>query len=364
MSSDGWSTAEMSTLFVPDSFGGFLSAPEASALLEDALAGHGVFLDTHPMADGGEGLVDVLAAHGTIELHGFEVPGADGEEVFATAARRAGSWWIESAEVIGLHQTQPGWSPMKGSSWGLGILMQRLAQRAQGPMLIGLGGTATMDGGLGMLQALGMTALDVHGAPLPSPATAADLAQVDKLVGTAQLPLGLFRVVADVRTPITAAAQVFGPQKGFATSQIETLSSAIQNWTRVLQEHRQAQGRTPLSEELSGGGAAGGIGFALASAVSASIADGAAMIGRLTGLEDAIRSAKTVIIGEGRLDSTSFDGKVAGHVTALARHHKRRVIALVGTQADGQYPVDHIVEIGGMTEADFRGAAAKVASLL
>jgi len=356
----------MAALFVPDSFGGQWSAPEVATLFEEALAGHGIFLDSHPMSDGGEGLIDALLAHGSMELHGFEVTGPETDPVFATIGRRDGVWWIESAEAIGLNHTSTGTSPLARSSYGLGSLIAGAAQRHGGPLMVGLGGVGTVDGGLGALQALGLTATDRHGSIIGSPATGAHLDGVRALHGEIKFPNVLLRVLADVRSTVEQAAPLYGPQKGLQPNDIPTMVDGLRRWTDTLNQWRDSHGRKPIHPATVGGGAAGGLGFALA-AIGGTITGGAQQFAKLTGLARRIEQANVIIIGEGRLDATSFEGKVAGTVLEMAHRAGRPVVALVGQADHVPPPPDgprEVIEINGVEAQHIQAAATRLAGLL
>ena len=344
----------MNVLYAPDSYGGFLSATDAIERVESVAAEAGLFVTGHPMSDGGEGLIDVLRAHGPVELHGFEILGPCGDTVFATAARRRGVWWIESAEAIGLHHVSG--NGMDASSFGLGQLLCRVAHTAPGPVMLGLGGTGTMDGGLGMLQALGFTLRDRSGRSIDSPATARDLSRLARIEGTPQIPGTLIRVLCDVQTPLVTAPEIYGPQKGLNVDDIQDCSRSLSALSGVL-------GGDPT---MPGGGAAGGIGFTLATLLRAVLNPGAELMAKITGLDGAVAEADIVIVGEGRLDSMSLNGKVVGEVLRRATSVGRPVHALVGQVAPSSVApgMVSVEEIGGMENAAFDRAARRLCARL
>ncbi len=346
----------MNVLYAPDSYGGFLTAPEAVAQFEEAAARSGLFVTGHPLSDGGEGLLEVLRAHGPVELHGFEVPGPDGEQVFASVARRRGVWWIESAEVIGLHLTHQ--SAMDNSSYGLGCLIRHVANTQPGPIVVGLGGTATMDGGIGMLQGMGFTIRDSSGRPKASPVTLRTLAEVAQVDHAAPFELPVIQVACDVRTAARNAAAEFGPQKGLSPSEVELCGPTLARIADVLCRGT----RVPTS--TSGGGAAGGAGLALASRVAAGLGSGARMVSKATRLDSALADADVVVVGEGRLDSSSFMGKVVDEVTRRAQRHHRPVHALVGIAQVSDPRVESVEEIGSTDRAAFERGALRLCARL
>lgn len=356
-------------LISTDSYGGFLSAPEACARIAKGLADQGFSTREHPMSDGGEGMLEAMQSHRELELHGVPLPGPLGAKTFATAGRDDGVWVIESAQAIGLHLCANDLRPGRASTDGFGQLMSDLARRAPGPMLVGLGGSATVDGGLGMAAAMGLTPLDADGRALPSPWGATALTRVRRLVGPQPLVDRVIHVLSDTRTPLAEAAAVFGPQKGVTESDIAPLTKALLAWSDVVNRWRQTQGLTAISADISCGGAAGGLGFAIHGLLNGALLPGAHRFARMTGLGRALDKADAVIIGEGHLDQTSFQGKVAETVTRTARQAGVPVLALVGTATNTPAaPIgpDVIVEANTSDDRDkaFDAAIAGLADAL
>jgi glycerate kinase len=200
---------------------------------------------------------------------------------------------------------------MGAQTIGLGELLGRALDVGAGRILVGLGGSASTDGGAGALAALGARFLDTDGEPLsPGGRALADLARVD-LSGLREAPEGGVRCLTDVTAPLLGpqgAAAVFGPQKGADGDQIARLEAGLARLAEVL-------GGDPGA---AGAGAAGGTGYGLAVAWGASLTPGAAELGRLAGLDRALADADLVITGEGRFDETSLTGKTCGTVIAAA----------------------------------------------
>lgn len=299
----------MRVVYAPDSYGGFLSAPAACRLVQRVLGLRGIRVDPHPMADGGEGTLEVLRFHGVAE--GLEV--------------------VESARWIG-----PGCPGMEGSwhqrsTLGLG---RRMARPGDGPLLVGLGGSSTVDGGAGALQALGLILRDRRGRALPLGLPGSALGEVATVHGPLPLRGRLVELLVDVSTPIADAPALYGPQKGMAHDEIPAQRWALEAWAGLLGGWRRGLGLDPLPLTVHGGGAAGGLGYARASA-GARIVPGAERLARLTGLAASLRGADAVVLGEGCMDRTSFEGKVAQAVLARARAAGvPRVLALVGSARD------------------------------
>jgi glycerate kinase len=350
----------MKLLFAPDSFGGTWSASEVAERFEASMARHGAFVDTHPMSDGGEGLLDALMSHGTIELHGFEVNGPEEQSVFASAGRRNGAWWIESAEAIGLQHCTDPYSTQQRSSGGLGELIRRTSLRHRSPTVIGLGGSGTVDGGVGMLLALGVVATDDLGRIVYDGEPNGSIHRIRRLHGKINPEMGLLKVLCDVQTTIENAACVFGPQKGMTPEEIPAMTDALRRWTDVLNDWRIEHNQPPIHPLMPGGGAAGGLGFALA-AMGGVLAEGGPQMARVTGLKTAIQESDAVIIGEGHLDASSMEGKATGTVLGLAAGMDKPVYALVGraTHDCGIEP-GRISEINGTSPDQFDAAVDRL----
>lgn len=328
----------MSWLYAPDSYGGFLTAPQAARLVPASWR-------RHPMSDGGEGLLAALCWHRPEHSRRrARVPDVSGDARDVFYLDGPDGFLIESAAVVGpVAGMVP---PRQRTTEGLGILLASLLPAGR-PITIGLGGSATIDAGLGVLRGLGAghTGARLHSRHGPLTLPALDLSQVV--------------VWCDVQTPLRSCMARFGPQKGLLPAEIPGQSAAALRWATALNAARAARGLSPLSVDLPGGGAAGGLGFALA-AMGARLVAGAAAFADATALDAAIAGADGVILGEGRLDETSYEGKVAATVTQRARRAGKPVAALVGC-AQGVPPPpegpDQITLIGEQDIRTFRAAA-------
>lgn len=333
-------------LLAPDSFGGWRSSVEVARKAQALLANAGVSVEAHPMSDGGEGLVEALLAHRPGVVERVALRGAAHQGCTGTYARAAGATVVESASALGLHERGTD-TPLEATSFSLGVLLCAAARKRTGSLIVGLGGTATLDGGLGFLQALGVQALDAQGGRLPAGGGAEQLFNLARLEGTPR-DLGMLEVWCDVATPLGEAPRTFGPQKGLLDADRPRLESALGRFVEVVNDWRRRRGLATVSPDLTGGGAAGGLGFALA-ALDATLRPGAEAFADQTGLDTALSRAHTVVLGEGRLDATSFAGKVASAVTQRARLRGVRVGALVGQAQDvpdRPWGPDFVVEAG------------------
>jgi glycerate kinase len=300
-------------VIAPDSFKGTATARDAAAAIARGWAS--VRPDDElllaPQADGGEGTIDaVAAADPGATVHAATVTGPDGRPVTAHWLLRAGGEAVlELAESSGL-PLMATLDPLGATTRGLGELIGAALDAGATSITIGLGGSASTDGGAGALAALGMTLADASGRPLPDGGGAlAGLESLDR-TGMRQAPAGGVRLLTDVTAPLlgpAGAAAVFGPQKGAGPAEIAALEAALARFAHHL-------GGDPT---LPGSGAAGGAGYGLSAAWGAVLVPGAPAIAALSGLPDLIARADVVISGEGRFDATSSGGKVVGHMLGI-----------------------------------------------
>lgn len=324
----------MKIVIAPDSFKESLSAPEVAAAI--ARGWRQVFPEAElllrPMADGGEGTVDaVLAATGG-ERRECRVCGPLGESVLAHWGWLGeGTAVLEMASASGLHHVpRARRDATVTTSLGTGELIRAALDAGATRIILGLGGSATNDGGAGLLQALGVRFLDAREVELPPGGAAlARLARIDAGGLDPRLLQARVEIAADVDNPLCGprgASRVFGPQKGADPQQVEQLDAALEHYARVV--------AATLGEDHShhpGVGAAGGLGFAARAFLHAGFRPGIELVAELSGLADAVEGADLVITGEGRLDSQSLHGKTPVGVARIARAAGVPVVALAGS---------------------------------
>lgn len=314
----------MRVVIAPDSFGGTLTAREAAVAIaagwQEARPGDDVV--TRGMSDGGEGLVDVLAtADPDWDRRAVEVAGPRGTPVTAEwllgEDRHGPVAVVEVALACGLALVEEDRrDPLLATSHGVGQLLDATRVEGARRVLVGLGGSATVDGGLGALTGLGMTLLRADGSGLK--VGGGWMHELDRIElgwldpGWADVEVDL---LADVRTTLPDAAAVFGPQKGADEAAVRTLTDGLATAATVVERDLDVPG---LSRR-PGTGAAGGLGFALAAALGARLRAGAPVVAGLVDLDDALRGADLVVTGEGRIDATTTVGKVVGEVAERAR---------------------------------------------
>ena len=328
----------MKIVIAPDSFKESLAAPQVAEAI--ARGWQAVFPAAEcllrPMADGGEGTVDAVLAAAGGERRTCTVSGPLGTPVEAHWGwLDNGTAVIEMAAASGLHRVAADQRDiLRACSQGTGELIRQALDAGARHIILGLGGSATNDGGAGLLRALGVRLLDRAGQPLaPGGAALARLAEID-LSGLdprlAQVPV---LVAADVDNPLCGphgASAVFGPQKGASPEQVRLLDAALTHYA----ERMAATLGTDHSTE-PGAGAAGGLGFAARALLGARFRPGIAVVAELCGLAEAVQGADLVITGEGRLDAQTLHGKTPLGVARIAHAAGVPVIALAGSLGEG-----------------------------
>lgn len=323
-------------LIAPDAFGGTLSASQAGAAIARGWArtAPGDTLDLAPLADGGPGFLDVLQASLGGDLVPVTVTGPDREPVPAEVLVVGRTAYVESAQACGLHLPLAGpRDPATTTTYGVGELVGAAVEAGAAEVVVGLGGSATNDGGAGLLAALGATAATAPGVDATTrlregggalgEIAAVDLGPVrDRLAGVRLL------AATDVDSPLLGprgATHGFGPQKGAGPQQVEALESALTAFAHVV--GRRADGKNPAV--ALGAGAAGGLGFALL-ALGASRAPGIGTVMDAVGLGRRMAQCDLVVTGEGCFDWQSLRGKVVGGVAAKAAERALPCLVLAG----------------------------------
>lgn len=313
----------MRVVLAPDKFAGTLSAVEAASAIAEGWrrrAPRDELVEV-PMSDGGPGFVSVLHAVLGGELLATSVPGPYGAMVPAAILRVGDTAYVESAQAAGLHLTEPAdRAPLRASSEGVGVLIARAIESGARRVVVGLGGSATNDGGAGLLAALGATSdADLRGGPRElAPATYVDLEPARTATAGVELV-----AASDVESPLlglTGATKVFGPQKGLGEEELLVVDGWLQHFAGLTD--RKTAG-------IKGAGAAGGAGFAML-LLGARREPGVELVATAVGLAEALRGADLVVTGEGAFDFSSRSGKVPYGVARLAADALVPCIALAG----------------------------------
>lgn len=317
-----------------DAFKGSLTALEACEAaargVRDAMPGTDVSLV--PMADGGEGSLDALLARGG-ERRSTETVDAIGRPALAHWALDGQHAVIELAQAAGLPQVEDApLRPLEASTAGLGRVVLAALDEGATEVTLLLGGSATTDGGAGVLRALGASLTDASGQPIAD--GGGGLAALERLDLRDLDPRALaarWRFVTDVDAPLTGprgAAAVFGPQKGATTHDVVLLDDALGRLARVAAAELAIDERSIA--DLPGAGAAGGIASALRALTGGEIVAGGAWFAALAGLDDAVAGSALVLTGEGRFDEQSAGGKVVSVVHDAAVRHGVPLCVLAG----------------------------------
>jgi glycerate 2-kinase len=317
-------------LLAPDSFKGTFSAREVAAALGEGVERAGFMADLCPVADGGEGTLEALAAALGADIHHAEVSDPLGRPVQGEFGQSGETAIVETASASGLGLiSESERDPVAASTYGTGELIMAAVVAGARTVYIGVGGSATTDGGAGAIRAI----RDGGG------------------LGGAKLI-----VLCDVRTPFEDAARVFAPQKGAGADQVRALTKRLGQIARQLR-------RDPRGVPMSG--AAGGLSGGLWGAFGAELVSGAAYVLDAARFDERMRGARAVITGEGKLDSQSLAGKAVSEVATRARQSGVPCFAVAGTvglDSFGQRILDlqSVIEAG--TLAALRDAGERLAA--
>ncbi len=323
-------------LVAADKFKGSLTAVEVAERVTAGLRRVVPDLEVEalPVADGGDGTVAAAVAAG-FERREARVAGPLGDEVTAAFALRDGTAVVEMAEASGLQRLPAGvFAPLTASTYGSGELLRAALDAGARTIVFGVGGSATTDGGAGMLSALGARFLDADGEPVPpgggglAELATADLSGLDPRLTEIQ-----FILASDVDNPLTGpkgAPAVYGPQKGASPDDVAVLDAALAHFAEVLQG--PAGPKAAEYAAAPGAGAAGGIGYG-ALLLGADFRPGIEVMLDVLGFAPALDRADLVITGEGSLDEQTLHGKAPAGVAAAARAAGKDVVAVCGRLA-------------------------------
>lgn len=324
-------------LIAADKFKGSLTAVQVAQHVTTGLrrVHPDLQVESLPVADGGDGTIAAAVAGG-FEQREVEVTGPLGTPVTARYALRDGTAIVEMAEASGLQLLPRGtFAPLTATTYGSGeLLLAAVAAGAQ-TVVFGVGGSATNDGGAGMLAALGARFLDAAGDPVgPGGGPLAQLATADLSGLDPRLREVEIVLASDVDNPLTGpkgAPAVYGPQKGASEADVAALDAALQHYVSVL-----AQSMGPRAGECAlapGAGAAGGIGYGALVGLNATFRPGIEVLLDVLGFAPALERADLVITGEGSMDAQTLHGKAPAGVAAAARAAGKRVVAVCGRLA-------------------------------
>ena len=327
----------MKVVIAIDSFKGSLTSLEAGEAAAEGVrrAIPDAECVVRPLADGGEGTVDALVGGMGGERREVVVTGPAGRPVTAAYGLLPGGLAVmEMAQAAGLTLVPDcERDPRLTTTYGVGEMIRDAAARGARSFIMGIGGSATNDGGAGMLQALGWRFLDADGRDLPRGGAAlAHLARIAPPMSGDLRNLS-FRIACDVTNPLcgpNGASAVYGPQKGASPEAVRELDAALAHFASVA-------GGEP---DAPGAGAAGGLGYAFKTFLGAELTPGVDLILRETHLEDVLRDADVAVTGEGRLDGQTAMGKAPVGVARLAKRHGVKTVAFAGCIGEGAEAVN------------------------
>ncbi len=319
----------MRVLVAPDSFKGSLSALEVCDIVKSALesAFDDCEVDCIPVADGGEGTADSFLFACDARLSEAEVTAPDFSRVKAHYAVMGDTAVIETAQASGLPLTEGNNAPVLATSYGSGELILAALNEGCKCIILGIGGSATNDGGIGCLCALGVRFLDENGAEVEpnglgmSKVKSIDVSGIDSRIAGCD-----FTVLCDVENPLygeNGAAYVYAPQKGADADKVVFLDSALRNYELAV---KRSHGVDFAADK--GSGAAGGMGYGFRAFLGATLKSGAKTVLDLCGFDERVAKADVIITGEGRFDSQSLMGKVPSEV--ISRAGGKPVLVLCG----------------------------------
>ncbi|PPS88903.1 Glycerate kinase [Streptomyces sp. MH60] len=325
-------------LVAADKFKGSLTAVEVAERVTAGLRRvvPDVQVEALPVADGGDGTVAAAVAAG-FERREVRVAGPLGDEVTAAYALREDTAVVEMAEASGLQRLPEGvLAPLTASTYGSGELLRAALDAGARTIVFGVGGSATTDGGAGMLAALGARFLDGDGEPVaPGGGGLAGLASADLSGLDPRLSDVALVLASDVDNPLTGpkgAPAVYGPQKGASPDDVTALDAALAHFAKVLEQTEGVGARAAEYAASPGAGAAGGIGFG-AMLLGARFRPGIEVMLDVLGFAPALDRADLVITGEGSLDEQTLHGKAPAGVAAAARAAGKEVVAVCGRLA-------------------------------
>ena len=363
----------MKILIAPDSFKETLTSSAAANAIEKG------FLDILPdvdicklpIADGGEGTVDVLVSSTKGKFFSTKVSGPLGKYVDAKWGMLGDSKIadIEIAEACGLHLIPPNnRNPMSASSFGVGELLLSAMDEGANHIIIGLGGSATNDGGIGFLQAIGIRFLDSHGNELTE-----GLASLNKLFDIdidsmdSRLKNVSFEIACDVDNPLTGdqgASAIFGPQKGADNLMIKKLDSLLSHYARIVS--------SKLSNDVSmqpGAGAAGGMGYGFLTFLKAQQKSGIHIILEKLNFNQYLLNADLVVTGEGRFDNQSDRGKAPMGVINFSKRYNCNIFVIAGSvendkASEIKYGIDKVFSVTSNEVSIEEAMASPIDSLI
>ena len=323
----------MKIIIAPDSFKGTMTAAKVAEIIAEEYSRIFPLADIIelPMADGGEGTTEAIISAVNGKKIICEVTGPLGEKINAEygIVNHGRTAVMEMAMASGIELVpRDKLNPMQATTYGTGEMIKHALLSGVTEIVIGIGGSATVDGGAGMAQALGYKLLDAEGNDISFGGDGLEkLASIDDSNVLPELKNSKIRVACDVTNPLTGpdgAATVYGPQKGATPEMVERLEKGLSNLFKILQEKEMVQNEEP------GDGAAGGLGAALRAFCNAEITSGAELVCETVHLDEKLQDANLLITGEGKTDSQTLSGKLCAVISSHAKSAGVPVLLISG----------------------------------
>lgn len=323
----------MKVVVVIDSLKGSLSSMEAGEAAKAGILAVNpeATVVVKPLADGGEGTTEALVCGMNGQMKTLEVTGPIYERVTAQYGMIDEVAVIEMAQAAGLPQVPvEKRNPLVTTTYGVGEMIKACVEAGCKKFIIGIGGSATNDAGIGMLMALGYKFLDENGKEVQQGGQGlSQIVSIDESNVLAGLEACEFKIACDVNNPLygqQGAAYIYGPQKGATPEIVEILDEGLRHFASVVESYKGKDFAT-----LPGAGAAGGLGFAFTAFLNGTLQSGVQIILEETKLDESLEGADFVLTGEGRLDHQTAMGKAPIGVAKLAKKHGCKVIGLAGS---------------------------------
>lgn len=359
-------TIKYDYLIALDSFKGSMTSPEAGSAVKKGLEARNTDarVKVIPVADGGEGTVEALSYGKNVETRVVDVTGPLGESVEATYTVIDGTTAImEMSQAAGITLVPAEKrNPLVTTTYGVGEMIVHALENGCDHIIMGIGGSATNDCGIGMLQALGFDVVDNASKNVCFGANALlEAAHINDAGVNDRIKKCKYTIACDVDNPLTGelgCSRIFAPQKGATASMVEDMDKWMEHFVEVVQQdygHLPGQNDSQL-HLTPGAGAAGGLGYAFLRFLGGELKSGADIVIEQLGLNDIIRESSVVVVGEGKLDEQTTMGKIPGTIAKVAKSLGKKVIAVAGMVQDREILentglFDEIVEIdrGDMT---------------
>ena len=334
----------MRILIIPDSFKECLTATEVADAIHKGVVSvlPSAFIKKIPFSDGGEGALEVLTKSIPGNLVTCQTENALGNKIQAKyfLFKEKKTAWIELSNASGLAQIPiKQRNAMKASTYGTGLMIKDALAKGCKEIILGLGGSATTDGGAGIFQALGGKLLDQNGKSLEK--GGAFLIKLSSIINPSFSEKIEWKVACDVISPLLGnlgAAYVYGPQKGASSDEVKLLNKSLDKLSNVIYKHYSRD-----IKEIKGGGAAGGTAAGMLGFFGASLTSGFSILAEMINLEKEVKKADLILTAEGKIDSQSTKGKLTGSIAHLAKKNNVKIIGIAGAIKG---PYEHLYKKG------------------